>query len=87
MATDSEIEAAARLIQPYVMPTLSDEDKLAVESAMYAGEPYEALAWFMGSMRDPRIKVPREIFLEAFAALNDEEKETYEPLLTSSYVI
>ena len=73
-------DAAAALL-PYVSPAMSEQDMEGYTSPMSAGEPELALMWLLGYAGLPQGSVPRDIILDAVAALSDDDKDDYAYLL------
>jgi hypothetical protein len=86
MATDQQVMAAYRKLLPFLQQALGEEQVNSLNQGIAAGEPYEALGWLMSSINQPGITVPKDIFLQAFNCLTDEDKTEYEPLLLSLHV-
>ena len=60
---------------------MDEKDVEAVASAFLAGEPYEALTWFLSVIASEKTSVPNDAIVSAFNLLDDEDKEEYVGLL------
>lgn len=80
---DSEQKArdAAAALLPYVSPAMSEQDMEGYTSPLSAGEPELALMWLLGYAGLPQAHAPRDIILNAVAALPDDDKDDYAYLL------
>lgn len=81
MATDQEAAQAFRRLRPYLAPVMDDWELTALDGGFEAGEPYFALSDAVASIPSYKVNVPRDVLLQAFSCLSEEDQEEYADIL------
>ena len=80
MASDRQASAAYRRLRPYC-DSLPEDQIQSLDDGFDAGEPYYALSWLIADILENGVNVPKDTLLDAYALLNDEDKEEYSSLI------
>lgn len=80
MAPDRQVAAAYRQLRPYC-DSLPDGQVQSLDDGFNAGEPYYSLSWLIADILENNIAVPQDVLLDAYALLDDEDKEEYAGLI------
>ncbi len=80
MAPDRQVAAAYRQLRPYC-DSLPDGQVQSLDDGFNAGEPYYSLSWLIADILENNIAVPQDVLLDAYALLDDEDKEEYASLI------
>lgn len=82
MAEDQQVTDATLALRPYLKPLLGTGEMQGCDDAIMAGEPIEALGWYFDTLTDQTARtIPYDTLMNAFALLEDEDKELYRHLL------
>jgi hypothetical protein len=80
MATDAQAAAAYGRLKQYGSKVPSENvENFDIDVA--CGEEMQALSWFINDLLEYHADVPRDLLLESYALLPDEDKEEHKPLL------
>ena len=80
MATEVEEQLAYEQLRPYAN-SLPESQIFALDEGLNAGESYLALSWLIADLLENNIDVPKELLLDAYNLLSNEDKEEYRELL------
>lgn len=80
MATDTQCEAAYRRLRPYCDGAVAPDELESLDSGL-TDEPYYALSWLIADILGNHVDTPYDALLEAYALLDDEDKDEYLPML------
>lgn len=84
MVTDQEAARAFLRLRPYLAPVMERWELIALDGGFEAGEPYFALSDAVASIPSYKVDVPRDVLLQAFSCLSEEDQEEYEDILKAA---
>lgn len=80
MTTDQEAAQAFLRLRPYLAPVMDHWELIALDGGFEAGEPYYTLSDAVASIPLYKVDVPRDVLEQAFACLNEEDRQEYEDI-------
>lgn len=81
MATDQQAAQAFRRLRPYLAPVMDEWELTALDGGVEAGEPYFALSDAVASIPAYQVDVPRDVLVQAFSCLNEDDRQEYADIL------
>ena len=81
MATDQQAAQAFRRLRPYLAPVMDEWELTALDGGFEAGEPYFALSYAVASIPSYQVDVPRDVLVQAFSCLNEDDRQEYADIL------
>lgn len=81
MATDQEAAQAFLRLRPYLAPVMERRELIGLDGGFEAGEPYFALSDAVASIPSYKVDVPRDVLMQAFSCLNEDDRQEYADIL------